>query len=139
MNSVMIERENQLEKRDEMVEINMLTDYDQAVSTMAEIEGQSWLKSQVSETDKNYNLSGARNFLKQAQQELASPQEAEESDEEYADYKNGIRQKSFEIYGRGGGHRYYVRGSGTVEFSSMHCNQPKILAKARESGFKIIE
>jgi hypothetical protein len=63
--------------------------------------------------------------------------EAEEDPEEQAYLREVFPEKSQAIiYGLGGGHRYYLLGSGEVVFSRGHAYAPGI-ARAEAQGFRV--
>ena len=106
---------------------NLLTNYEETLQAMAEIQGVAWLESQMREAPADLNVKGALAQLKMVAANGISPE-----------LNDGILTT---IYGAGGGLRWGVTFSGEVKFSGFHIASGSQgqdqLEKAKALGFKI--
>ena len=101
-----------METEQEKLPLNLLTNYEETVQAIAEIEGNGWRKMSE-ESPGEYSLGGILHHLKTSEWEGA-----------------------YTLYGNGGWNRYYVSPDGTVRFSKAHGK--KDAEHARELGFEIV-
>lgn len=126
-------------------EMNLLTNYDDTLLAMAELEGEGWLNRQLHATeDTALCVPRALKYVRKKQQEISEDEEdlKNETDPEEKEWLKRNIEKAREsnvtgadIYGSGGYHRYFVRPDGTVTFSAGHATLENI-AKAKALGFE---
>ena len=117
------ESEPQCEK-EKLLQRNLFTNFEETIKAIAKIEGQAWLEIQenkkLEQTIKKALLDRDKNI---------------EIDEE----KNPV---AYEIYGRGGDNRWFVKKDGTVELSKLHVtgiDRKDVIKKAQELGFDMFD
>lgn len=126
--------------------MNLLTNYDDTLLAMAEIEGEGWLDRQLRATE-DMQLT-APNMLKhirrkhedvaEYKKDLETETDPEEikAIEHYLDIFGDLEDPVGDsIYGSGGWNRYIVRGTGEVLFSRQHGGEDT--EKAKALGFNI--
>lgn len=114
--------EKPIEQKVEKPTYNLLTNFDETLRAMAEVEGhEDWFKTSQSSS----GTGSVRQALEQLK-EWGDPKDQEES--------NAL----VDIYGSLGSNRWMVMRNGEVRFSRFHANLEKI-QKAEEMGFKIFE
>ena len=128
-------------------EMNLLTNYDDTLLAMAEIEGEGWLDQQLRVTeDTQLSVPNMLKHIRKKHEDLAEhekdletetdPEEIE-SIKHYLDIFGDLEDSVGDtIYGSGGWNRYIVKGTGEVLFSRLHSGTEDI-EKAKELGFKI--
>jgi len=128
----------------EKLKMNLLTNFDDTLQAMGEIEGYRWLKEQIDDweaakkTGKMTELyvSGVLKFLDQMKKKIE-----EEKDEEEKKYlQEHLQDYGCVIYGDGGWNRWFVDGKGNVRFSKYNAtalNKEKLLEKVQALGFEI--
>lgn len=110
-----------IESKEEVYPFNLLTNYEETLKAMAEVEGGSWLRDDQGSSQKESTTRGAIEHVKELlEKEHAKP---EETDVIYT------------IYGNGGVSRWMLMGNGDVLFSEFHHSEKA--KKAEEKGFKI--
>lgn len=107
----------QNENREKISERNLLTNYEETVDAIAEIEGQSWKEGQ--NRDGKTTLSA----LKKLQSLVPDPD-------------RDLGMDVFTIYGMGGFNRYFVYPDGRIAFSDYQARRGDS-DKARALGFKV--
>lgn len=125
--------------------MNLLSNYDNTLLAMADIEGESWLNKQLSSTeDSPFTVLQILKHLRVRVEEIEENKkdlEIETDPEEIAFLEKNIKTWTNEIvgdaiYGKDGINRWFVRGNGEVVFSKMH-SSPEDCKKAEELGFEI--
>lgn len=107
--------------------LNLLTNFEETLQAMAEIEGHGWLEMQKREAPHGQNINGALEQLKKWPDEASNPE-----------LKDTIL---IVVNGSGGGLRWGVTHSGEVKFSGFHVASgsqgQEQLEKAKALGFNI--
>ena len=96
--------------------LNWYTDPDRVMATMVSLEGEDWGEQQDH---------GGVNSLPHAIAQMMQPSRFAWQDDAET------------VYGLGGGHKYYLRGDGRVDFSRNHACCRSHLQAAKELGFHI--
>jgi len=110
-----------LESKEKVYPFNLLTNYEETLKAIAEVEGGSWLR--IDQEGKNKENS-TRDAVEHAKELL----EIEKANLEPT-------AVIYDIYGNGGVSRWKLMGNGEVWFSEFHdLDKAK---KAEERGFKI--
>ena len=131
----------------ENVQRNLLTDYDDTLLAMAEIEGEGWLDRQLRATESDQiTVPNMLKHIRLRQQEIDEHEkdlEAETDPEEIESIKHYLDifgdHRDFminSIYGGGGWNRWFVRANGEVVLSRHHASSESI-ARAKELGFEV--
>lgn len=99
--------------------VNLLSDFDGALKAIAEVEGAGWL-DWIREMRENPSAS-KENLPWFVLEKLQSGSE-----------------RTYSINGMGASNRYKVEPDGSIGISALHANNdPQILERARQAGFKI--
>lgn len=114
---------------------NLITHYDDTLLAMAELEGEGWLDHQLhTAPDREYDVPRAVAQVTRRQQDAKDwTPDPEYPNDKPPDLRDTVGDA---IYGSGGWHRYFVRGTGDVIFSGMHAS-PENRKKAKELGFEV--
>ncbi len=115
--------ENSLESRENIKEFNLLTNFEETINAMAEVEGQDWLLADQNDPDQSRCIGGAVEYLHKLHSEGLT--------DEY------LRENPVvtDIYGVGGYSRWFIMLNGEVRFSQHH--HPEKAKKAEALGFKL--
>jgi len=113
--------EKNIESKEKVYPFNLLTNYEETLRAMAEVEGGSWLRDDQSIGQKESTTRGAIEYA----EELLKKEQA----------KPEVTDVIYTIYGNGGVSRWKLMGNGEVWFSESH--HPEKAKKAEERGFKI--
>ncbi len=103
----------QKETAEQPRQMNLLTNFDATLLSMAEIEGRGWLREQEydmsrpTEDQREYGIKGALNKLEEMKERVGFSEK---------DMDNRRTSRAFIIYGYGGYHRYILRPNGDVQF-----------------------
>jgi hypothetical protein len=103
--------------------LNVLTDPDDTLLAMAELEGDSWLWSQLYDSDRSeVRFYRALAWLRKV----------------LADADGEDRSDVFAVvYGDGGINRYYLYGNATIVFSRGHAMSHRAAERAAQLGFVV--
>ena len=124
--------------------MNLLTNYDDTMLAMAELEGEWWFNRQLEATeDDELTVPNMLKHIRRTQQEAKENMEelATATDPETIAYLKRMLDGwetdtvGGTIYGAGGWHRYMVQADGKVLYSGMHGREDA--PKAEELGFEI--
>jgi hypothetical protein len=140
-----MKEEIQIEKQEKPT-MNLLTNFDDTLQAMAEIEGYDWLVKELRliEKKKNNNngdyyqcLAGALEYLKKIREDIE-----EETDPEEKKYSlDNFKDKIFVVYGSGGWNRWFVNGFGEVKYSKYHApagvDNSALFKKIEALGFEL--
>ena len=103
---------------------NLLTNTEETIRALTDIEGDAWLSMQklsVKRGDMEYTFQGALDKLAKTEQE-----------------KEELKDKViYTIYGNGGVTRWFVMGNGDIRFSEFHDPLKNKIEKVRAMGFKV--
>jgi len=103
---------------------NLVTNYDETVSAMGEVEGDAPAWHDMMSRAEGNTIESAMTSLNRGL----------EHEEDYLD-----EPIVNIVYGIFGINRWFVRAGGSVEFSKRHAASPEQLEKARQLGFRINE
>jgi hypothetical protein len=114
-------------ERQEKYPYNLLTNFDDTVEAMTQVEGESWINIDKRKRDTGKDLGNTVFGAVEKFHKMAIP----------GDNSGFV----YDIYGSGGVSRWMVRADGSVEFSAHHDQvEPREKTqKARALGFKIFE
>lgn len=123
-------------------EMNLLTNYDDTLLAMAELEGEGWLETQLNASKSDWlTVPCAIDKIRESQETIEEDRKAlaVATDPKEINYLESMLEDAEEflageIYGSGGGHRYFVRVTGEVVFSEMH-GLDSCARKAKALGF----
>jgi len=109
-----------VEQKEQPSKFNLLTNYEETIRAMAEVEGESWWNGDQKSKKMDYTTRGAVEHLKK----LAERKTEVEKD-----------VVVFSVYGTGGVSRWMIMSDGEVRFSRFH--DPEKAKEAEKKGFKI--
>ena len=126
------------------MEMNLITNYDDTLLAMAELEGPGWLEGALRDTDEQ-SVNFALKQIERVNREIAEytkDLETEIYPEEVAFLKREIKHlqestvSNVTIYGAGGDHRYFVKADGEVVYSAGHSTRADV-QNAKDLGFSL--
>jgi hypothetical protein len=122
--------EGKIEQKEQPSKFNLLTNYEETVRAMAEIEGEAWLSGDQESKKTDLTTRGAIEHLKR----LAGVDAEFRADGiEPEEYDSAV----YSVYGNGGWSRWMIMRDGEVRFSKFH--DPDKAKKAEAVGFRIFK
>lgn len=129
----------------EKPKMNLLTNFDNTLQAMGEIEGYGWMLREIEEQEAfkktgkttQQSIAGAMEFLDNVRKRIEEETDAEEK--KYL--QESLPHHNYVVYGAGGWNRWFVDWQGNVYFSKYHAvqvNTEKVFQKVRAFGFGIM-
>jgi hypothetical protein len=116
-----IELKRNSEKKEKNYPYNLLTNYNDTIEAMAEVEGQAWLNGDQNSKNNNTTQGAVEHINKTVSQSSL----VEDDDPVYV------------VYGNAGVSRWIIKANGEVWFSEFH--DPEKAKKAAQKGFNLFK
>ena len=120
--------EGKIEERERPAKFNLLTNYEETIRAMAEVEGEAWFNKDQNSKKTDYTTRGAIEHLKRL---AAFDEELRSEGKEPEESGNAV----YSVYGNGGWNRWMIMRNGEVKFSRFH--NPQRAGEAEAKGFEI--
>jgi len=120
--------EGKIEQKEQPSKFNLLTNYEETIRALAEVEGEAWFNGDQKKKNIENTTRGALEHLKRL---AALDEELRSEGGEPEESENAI----YSVYGDGGWNRWMIMRNGEVRFSRFH--NPEKSGEVETRGFKI--